>query len=133
MDTNLCVIRLGNGERVNDALGKVLDTPDMTTIGAFAVSKENPTELHYHDFDEYWYFTEGTTTVTLRTADGQSESYRIGPGDLVVTPKGVEHGHIPDAVVKGGAVGERDSSKCTSWTPTPSFLIIPCGSVRSVL
>ena len=39
--------------------------------------------------------------VTLRTADGQSESYRVGPGDLVVTPKGVEHGHIPDDVVKG--------------------------------
>lgn len=37
MDTNLCVIRLGKGERVNDALGKILDTPDMTTIGAFAV------------------------------------------------------------------------------------------------
>ena len=87
MDTNLCIIRLGEGERVGDTLGKVLDTPDMTTIGAFVVSKEHPTELHYHDFDEYWYFTEGITTVTLRTADGQSESYRIGPGDLVVTPK----------------------------------------------
>ena len=82
MDTNLCIIQLGEGERVGDTLGKVLDTPDMTTIGAFVVSKENPTELHYHDFDEYWYFTEGTTTVTLRTADGQSESYRVGPGDL---------------------------------------------------
>ena len=101
MDTNLCVIRLSEGERIGEVLGKVLDTADMTTIGAFAVSKENPTELHYHDFDEYWYFTEGTTTVTLRTADGQSESYRIGPGDLVVTPKGVEHGHIPDDVVQG--------------------------------
>ena len=72
MDTNFCVIRLSEGERIGDTLGKVLDTPDMTTIGAFAVSKENPTELHYHDFDEYWYFTEGMTTVTLRTADGQS-------------------------------------------------------------
>ena len=101
MDTNLCVIRLSEGERIGDVLGKVLDTPDMTTIGAFAVSKENPTELHFHDFDEYWYFTEGMTTVTLRNADGQSESYRIGPGDFVVTPKGVEHGHTPDDVVKG--------------------------------
>ncbi|MCE2399455.1 cupin domain-containing protein [Candidatus Poribacteria bacterium] len=101
MDTNLCVIRLGDGERVCDTLGKILDTPDITTIGPFAVSKEHPTELHYHDFDEYWYFTEGTTTVTLCTADGQSKSYRIGPGDLVVTPQGVEHGHIPDDVVKG--------------------------------
>ena len=82
MDTNLCVIRLSEGERIGDVLGKVLDTPDMTTIGAFAVSKENPTELHFHDFDEYWYFTEGMTTVTLRNADGQSESYRIGPGIL---------------------------------------------------
>ena len=56
MDTNLCVIRLSEGERIGDVLGKVLDTADMTTIGAFAVSKDNPTELHYHDFDEYWYF-----------------------------------------------------------------------------
>jgi len=101
MDTNLCIIRLSNGERVSEALGSILDTPDMTTIGPFTVSKENPTELHYHDFDEYWYFTEGTTTVTLRTVDGQSNSYRIEPGDLVVTPKSVEHGHIPDDVVKG--------------------------------
>lgn len=101
MDTHLCVIRLGKGERISEPLANVLDTPDMTTIGAFSVSKNNPTELHYHDFDEYWYFTEGATTVTLRTPDGQTESYRIGPGDMVVTPKGIEHGHIPDAVVKG--------------------------------
>lgn len=101
MDTNHCVIRLDSGERIGDTLGEVLDPPDMTTIGPFRVSKEHPTELHYHDFDEYWYFTDGTTTLTLRTAEGQSTSYNIGPGDLVVTPKGVEHGHIPDDVVKG--------------------------------
>ena len=101
METNLCIIHLGEGERVSRTLGNVLDTPDVTTIGPFTVSKDRPTELHYHDFDEYWFFTEGTTIVTLRTADGQSESYRIGPGDLVITPKGVEHGHIPDDVVKG--------------------------------
>lgn len=101
MDTNLCIVRLGIGERVGDTLGKILDTPDMTTIGPFVVSREHPTELHYHDYDEYWYFTEGTTTVTLRTADGHSESYRVGAGDLVITPKGVEHGHIPDTTAKG--------------------------------
>ncbi len=101
MDTNLCIIRLNDGERVSRALENVLDTPDMTTIGPFVVPKDRPTELHYHDFDEYWYFTEGTTTVTLRTADGQGNSYRVGPGVLVVTPKGVEHGHMPDDIVKG--------------------------------
>ena len=37
MDTHLCVIRLGKGERVNAALGKTLDTPDMTTIAVFGV------------------------------------------------------------------------------------------------
>lgn len=101
METNFCVIHLNAGERIGETLSEALDTPDMTTIGPFTVSKDNPTELHYHDFDEYWYFTEGTTTVTLRSPDGKSTSYKIGPGDLVVTPKGVEHGHIPDDVVKG--------------------------------
>lgn len=101
MDTDLCVIRLNDGERVSGTLRHVLDIPDMSTIGPFTVSKVHPTELHYHDFDEYWLFTEGMTTVTLRTANGQANSYRVGPGVLVVTPKGVEHGHIPDDVVKG--------------------------------
>ena len=101
MDLNHCIIRLGEGEELGYAIQTVIDTPDMSTIEHFSVSKEHPTELHFHDFDEYWYFTEGTTTVTLRTADGHSESFRIGPGDLVITPKGIEHGHIPDDVVKG--------------------------------
>ena len=39
MGTNLCIIRLSAGERLTDALGKILGTPDMTTIGPFAVSK----------------------------------------------------------------------------------------------
>ena len=37
MNTNLCVIRLSEGERIGEVLGKVLDTADMTTIGVFAV------------------------------------------------------------------------------------------------
>ncbi len=101
METRHCIIRLGNGERVPDVLEAFLDTPDMTTIGHFTVSNEHPTELHYHDYDEYWYFTEGKTTLTLRTADGNRASYRVGAGDFVITPKGVEHAHTPDDVVKG--------------------------------
>lgn len=101
MTTDMCIIRLGQGERINAELQNMLASVDMATIGQFTVSKEHPTELHFHDYDEYWYFTEGTTTVTIRTPDGTSKSYRIGPGDFVVTPAGVEHGHIPDEVVKG--------------------------------
>jgi mannose-6-phosphate isomerase-like protein (cupin superfamily) len=101
MTTDMCIVRLNQGEKVSAEVERHLAPADMASIGAFAVSKESPTELHFHDYDEYWYFTEGTTTVTIRIPDGTSKSYRICPGDLVVTPKGVEHGHIPDDVVKG--------------------------------
>ena len=101
MKTDIYVVRLSQGESVREEVKRVLDPADMGSIGHFAVSKDQPTELHYHDYDEHWYFTEGTTTVTLRTPDGASQSYQIGPGDLIVTPKGVEHGHVPDDVVKG--------------------------------
>ena len=101
MKTDMYVIRLGEGERLSENLRNQLASANMGSIASFSVSKDQPTELHFHDFDEYWYFTEGTTTVTLRTPDGTSKSYRIGPGDLVVAPKGVEHGHIPDGIVKG--------------------------------
>lgn len=99
--TDMCVIRLSRGERIGKDLKQALDPADIGSIASFAVPKNRPTELHYHDYDEYWYFTEGVTSVTLRTSDGVSKSYRIGPGDLVVTPKGVEHGHTPDDIVKG--------------------------------
>ena len=101
MSTDVYFIKLGQGDRLGENLKPLLDTVDMGSIGSFTVSKDQPTELHYHDFDEYWYFTEGRTTVTLRTAEGTSKSYRVEAGDLVVTPKGVEHAHVPDNVVKG--------------------------------
>ena len=101
MTTDMYVIWLSQGESVSGDLERILDPVDMASIGHFTVSKAQPTELHYHDYDEYWYFIEGTTTVMLRTPDGASKSYWIGPGDLIVTPKGVEHRHLPDDAVKG--------------------------------
>ena len=99
--TDPCVIRLGRGERISEELAEVLAEVDIASIGSFVVPPEQPTELHYHDFDEYWLFTGGKTTVTLRLPDGTSKEYEIGAYDLVVTPEGVEHGHIPDEVVRG--------------------------------
>jgi len=98
---DLCVIRLKKGERMSSELAEILDEVNIASIHAFEVPPERPTELHYHDFDEYWLFTEGTTKVTLRLPDGTMEEYAIGPGDLIATPKGVEHGHIPNEAVKG--------------------------------
>ena len=99
--TDICVIRLGKGERISEELAEVLDEVDIASIHAFEVPQERPTELHYHDYDEYWLFTEGTTTLTLRLPDGTKKEYEIGPYDLIATPKGVEHGHIPNEAVKG--------------------------------
>jgi len=101
LTTDLCIIRLGKGERISAELAEILAEVDMASIGYFAVPPESPTELHYHDFDEYWLFTEGTTTVTLRLPDGTKKEYEIGPYDLIATPEGVEHGHIPKETVKG--------------------------------
>ena len=98
---DLCVIRLKKGERMSPELAEILDEVNIASIHAFEVPPERPTELHYHDFDEYWLFTEGMTKVTLRLPDGTMEEYEIGPGDLIATPKGVEHGHIPNETVKG--------------------------------
>lgn len=99
--TELCVIRLDKGEGISAELAKVLDEVDIASMGAFTIPVDQPTELHYHDYDEYWLFTEGSTTVTIRLPDGTKEEYNIGPSNLIVTPKGVEHGHVPNTVVKG--------------------------------
>ncbi|MEK7396292.1 MAG: hypothetical protein AAB116_05100 [Candidatus Poribacteria bacterium] len=101
LTTDMCVIRLGKGERISAELAEILDEVNIASIHSFAVPPDHPTELHYHDFDEYWLFTEGATVVTLRLADGTKKEYEIGPYDLIATPKGVEHGHVPSTTVKG--------------------------------
>ena len=99
--TDVCVIRLGKGERISQELAEVLDEVNIASIHAFTVPPERPTELHYHDYVEHWLFTGGATTVTLRLPDGTAIEYEIGSGDLIATPKGVEHGHIPKETVTG--------------------------------
>jgi len=101
LTTDMCVIRLGKGESISNELAEILDEVDIASIHSFVVPLERPTELHYHDFDEYWLFTEGSTTVTLRLPDGTTKEYEIRPYELIATPKGVEHGHVPNETVKG--------------------------------
>lgn len=59
-------------------------------IGVFWAWPGTPLELHYHDFDEYWFIVSGHT-------EGQTDGqvHRLGPGDLVATASGYEHG-MPD-------------------------------------
>ncbi len=95
-----CVVRLGEGKRISRELARVLDEVDIASLHIYTLSPENPASLHYHDFDEYWLFIEGSTTVTLRSGGGETKQYQLAPGDLVVTPKGVEHGHSPKILTR---------------------------------
>ncbi len=95
-----CIIRLGRGERVSAELAGTLDEVDVRSIHIYKLSPDNPAGLHYHDFDEYWLFIEGTTTVTLRSEDGTTRHYQAGAGDLIATPRGVEHGHAPRTLTR---------------------------------
>lgn len=88
---DLCIIPLRDGKKVPDALAKLLDPVDMTSMHEYVLAAHTPVELHYHDFDEYWLFTEGHPCVTLRLPDGTTGIYHLKPGDLVATLRGVEH------------------------------------------
>jgi len=94
------VIRLGKGERVSRELASLLDEVDIASIHIFTLQPHIPVKLHYHDFDEYWLFIEGTTTVTLRSEDGRTNQYEVGPGDLIATPRGIEHTHAPHTLTR---------------------------------
>ncbi|MBI2194261.1 MAG: cupin domain-containing protein [Planctomycetes bacterium] len=86
---------------MSEELVQRLDAVDMARIHGFRIPPDRPTEMHYHDFDEYWLFSQGETVVTLRLEDGSAKKFEIGPGMLIVTPRGVEHGHVPRTEMQG--------------------------------
>ena len=56
-------------------------------VGVFWCWPETPLEIHYHDFDEYWFILSGHSEGFT---DG--DAYSLKPGDLVATRTGYEHG-----------------------------------------
>jgi mannose-6-phosphate isomerase-like protein (cupin superfamily) len=100
MNLDACVVRLGEGEKVTPELADMLDDVEIGSIHICTLPPDKPAGLHYHDFDEYWLFIEGETRVALRSEEGETKRYSIGPGDLVATPKGVEHGHAPVSLTR---------------------------------
>ncbi|MBU2663623.1 hypothetical protein KOI35_08905 [Actinoplanes bogorensis] len=56
-------------------------------IGVFWAWPETPLEMHYHDFDEYWFIIHGHTEAFT---DG--DRHELVPGDLIATARGYEHG-----------------------------------------
>ena len=66
--------------------------PDWLSAGAFGVfrvAKGGEVELHYHDADEIWFIVEGRARVV-----SEGQQYEIGPGDLLCTGMGDEHGTV---------------------------------------
>ncbi len=48
-------------------------------------------ELHFHDYDEPWFIVSGRGSAIL-VEKGERREHPIGPGDIVVTYAGDEHG-----------------------------------------
>lgn len=90
-DPSFCIVHLGRGERIGEVLAGLLKPVDLLTMHQYRLPANAQVELHYHDCDEYWLFTEGRPLVTLRSPVGVKGEYQLEPGDMVACARGVEH------------------------------------------
>lgn len=68
------------------------DKPAWVRWSAFGigiVERAEDLELHFHDADEYWLIFEGRARVI-----SEGREHEIGPGDILCTRQGEEHGII---------------------------------------
>src|SRR5262249_59570084 len=65
------------------------DWLSASAFGMFRVPKGKEVELHYHDADEIWFIVEGRARVA-----SEGQEYEVGPGDMLCTGMGDEHGTI---------------------------------------
>jgi quercetin dioxygenase-like cupin family protein len=72
-----------------ESLASKPDWLKASAFGLFRVPKGGAVELHYHDADEIWYVVEGRARVV-----SEGQEYEIGPGDLLCTAMGDEHGTV---------------------------------------
>lgn len=60
-----------------------------SAFGLFRVPKGGEVEMHYHDADEIWFIIEGRASVM-----SEGVEFEIGPGDMLCTGMGDEHGTV---------------------------------------
>ena len=72
-----------------ETLNQKPDWLKASAFGMFRVPKGGAVELHYHDADEIWFIVEGRARVV-----SEGREYEVGPGDLLCTGMGDEHGTI---------------------------------------
>lgn len=70
----------------------------LLEIGEFLHNEDGFVEKHYHDYDEYWYFTQGEAIIM-----NEGKTRTVKKGDLVYTRRGNNHAllKIKLAPVKG--------------------------------
>ena len=90
-DPSVCVVRVRQGERIEGLLAELLRPVDPAAFHEYRLPANTDVELHYHDYDEYWWFTSGRPRVTLRAPSGKSVTLQLEPGDLAACLRGVEH------------------------------------------
>ena len=90
-DPSLCVVHIGKEERITGLLAELLNPVNSESFHEYRLPPNSDVELHYHDYDEYWLFTEGTPKVTLRLPTGITQIVQLEPGDMVACVRGVEH------------------------------------------
>ena len=95
-DPRVCVVRIREGGRIEGALAEMLNPVDPATFHEFRLPANSDVELHYHDYDEYWWFTSGTPEITLRGPSGRIEQVILQPGDMVACVRGVAHTLLAD-------------------------------------
>ena len=95
-DPSICVVGLRRGERVAGALAEMLRPVDPASLHEYRLPANSDVELHYHEVDEYWLFTSGRPTVTLRSPSGVTRTLELEPGDMVACVRGVEHTLLAD-------------------------------------
>ena len=83
------------GEKLAPGIQALLEPARMNSMRCWMLPKELATELHFHDYDEYWAWVKGRTLLTIRLPDGRSDRFEIGRGWIVYCVRGVEHGHRP--------------------------------------
>ena len=95
-DPSICVVGLRRGERVAGARAEMLRPVDPASLHEYRLPANSDVELHYHEVDEYWLFTSGRPTVTLRSPSGVTRTLELEPGDMVACVRGVEHTLLAD-------------------------------------
>jgi mannose-6-phosphate isomerase-like protein (cupin superfamily) len=90
-DPGICVVHVRHGQRIPAELADLLKPVDAASFHEYRLPAGSEVELHYHDYDEYWWFTSGNPRVTLRNHEGIMREMTLEPGDLVACVRGVEH------------------------------------------